>query len=298
MRKSGRLGQRVDPGDGLFERGDHALLVGVLAEPDVAVADLGEREPARRPAAGLAERPRRGDPAADRPEEPRPRPGHALEEPATVDAVAPSIRVAGSGHSIPSRESAPGARQIRPRRPGPVEGIPARRPPRRSRPRQRIHRAVRPGLVLLLDGRNFFTAARGRVTETRRSGLRSGRCNLTRSTDCPQQVRSAILNVQSNPCSTSCGAAPGRCKGCLDRLSELFNSNPVTGRGVDRRGGRAGDHPDRLRVPGPDEVVQRPPRAGRPAAARVLVGRLLDDAGRWASRPSSWRCSSRASIST
>ena len=51
IRKSGRSRQGVDPGHGLLERGGHALLVRVLAEPDVAVADLDEREAARpRPA--------------------------------------------------------------------------------------------------------------------------------------------------------------------------------------------------------------------------------------------------------
>src|SRR5207247_8371899 len=80
--------QRVDPSHGLLERGGHALLVRVLAEPDVAVADLDEREAARRRRAGtLPERAGREEPAAGSPDEPRAGPGHAFEEPAAVHAV-------------------------------------------------------------------------------------------------------------------------------------------------------------------------------------------------------------------
>ena len=69
----GSLRQGVDPGHGLLKRGGHALLVRVLAEPDVAVADLDEREAARpRPPGALAEDARREDSAADRPERPVP----------------------------------------------------------------------------------------------------------------------------------------------------------------------------------------------------------------------------------
>src|SRR5271157_3203771 len=91
----GSLRQRVDPGHGLLKRDGHALLVRVLAETDVAVADLDEREAARpRPPGALAEDAGREDSAADRPDEACARPRHAFQEPATIHPVALVIAVA------------------------------------------------------------------------------------------------------------------------------------------------------------------------------------------------------------
>ena len=85
----GPLRQGVDPGHGLLERGGHGLLVRVLAEPDVAVADLDKREAARpRLSSVLAEGPGRKDPAACCPQDAGACPRHAFEEPATIHPVA------------------------------------------------------------------------------------------------------------------------------------------------------------------------------------------------------------------
>src|SRR5271165_3899206 len=93
--KIGSLRQCVDPGDGLLQRGGHALLVRVFAEADVAVADLDEREAARpRLPGSLAEGAGREDSAADRPDEACARPGHAFQEPATIHPVALAIALA------------------------------------------------------------------------------------------------------------------------------------------------------------------------------------------------------------
>src|SRR5262249_32955171 len=108
--------QRVDPGHGLLERGGASLLVGVLAEPDMAVADLDEREAAGPgPAGALAERLRREDPAAGRPDESGAGPGHTLEEPAAVHAVGFVISDGRFFHGLGSVAETDGADRTRPR---------------------------------------------------------------------------------------------------------------------------------------------------------------------------------------
>jgi hypothetical protein len=82
-----RLRQCVDLSDRLLERGGH-VLVRLLGEADVAIADLDKREVARLcPCKGFTERAGREYAAAGRPDEPRAGPGHALEETAPVHAV-------------------------------------------------------------------------------------------------------------------------------------------------------------------------------------------------------------------
>src|SRR5262249_10229587 len=86
----GRVGQRVDFGHRLAQRrGD--VLVRLLAEADMAVADLNKAEiRAGAYAVGigrLAEALRAQNASRHRPKHSRAGPGHAFEEPATVDAV-------------------------------------------------------------------------------------------------------------------------------------------------------------------------------------------------------------------
>ena len=89
MEHEGWLGrQRIDPRDRLLHRTDH-VLVRLAFKADVGVADLNEAEvpglgaPRRRVRQAVG----REDSTTDGPEQPRTGPGHALEEPATVDAV-------------------------------------------------------------------------------------------------------------------------------------------------------------------------------------------------------------------
>ena len=84
----GALGERVEARDGLAQRAGH-VVVRVLVEADVAVADLREQEAARRRVARrrAAEHARHRHAAIERPEQTRASPRHAAEKAAAVDAV-------------------------------------------------------------------------------------------------------------------------------------------------------------------------------------------------------------------
>src|SRR5262249_40088775 len=85
--EGGRLGQGIDLGDRLLEA-HRPVRSDLPLETDVRIADLNEGEVARGGVGGLGrQHPRREDPPADGPDEPRSRPGHALEEPATIHAI-------------------------------------------------------------------------------------------------------------------------------------------------------------------------------------------------------------------
>src|SRR5262249_51848816 len=85
--------ERVDLVDGRLE-GPGDVLIRFLGEPDVAVADLDEREaPSRRSFGPSTEGAGGEETSAHRPDEPRAGPGHALQEPATIDAVALAVVV-------------------------------------------------------------------------------------------------------------------------------------------------------------------------------------------------------------
>src|SRR5438067_1118409 len=88
----GAARQRVDAVDRDLQSA-RDILVDLLAEADVAVADLRERKVISGRLVRLAERPRGEDSAAaDRPDHTGANPGHTLEKPAAVDAVAIDLR--------------------------------------------------------------------------------------------------------------------------------------------------------------------------------------------------------------
>ncbi len=156
MRKSGFSGSGVDPNDGLFERGDHTLLVGVLAKPDVAVADLGEREPAPRWPPIWPNARDEGIPPPIVQRSPVPAQAMHLRKPRrSTPSLARSGLLEVVIRFLP--ESQP---QVRGRSGPVIRGL--QRASRRDShpvapgPQERIHRVVRPGLVLPPDGGDFL----------------------------------------------------------------------------------------------------------------------------------------------
>src|SRR5581483_3857630 len=102
--KIGRFRQRVDLGDSRLQRADN-VLVRLLAESDMAVADLDEAEialchPGHRGVRRLAEAGRGQHAAAERAEQSCPRPGHTFEKSAPVYAVRVAMGIVIFRHGV------------------------------------------------------------------------------------------------------------------------------------------------------------------------------------------------------